>query len=214
MAELTNTALMAPTDTGTLTTTRQPAAELGPRAQRTINRILEATREVFLTYGYSGTTIDEIARVAEVSRASFYTYYTSKREVLGAVGATSANEAQRMIAELPNHLSNRKALRAWVAEYFVLLDRHGSFALAWTQAAHEDEEIRLAGMKRHLKDSKMLGEALIASTGKQVDDPAAMGIVAFSTLERSWDYGRLYTDTVRREELVRHTTNTLWNLAR
>ena len=61
---------------------RQPANPLGPRAQRTINRIIEATRDVFLTRGYSGTTIDEIARLADVSRASFYTYFPSKRDVL------------------------------------------------------------------------------------------------------------------------------------
>jgi hypothetical protein len=46
-------------------------------------------REVFLTRGYAGTTVDEIARIADVSRASFYAYFPSKREVLLALGAPS-----------------------------------------------------------------------------------------------------------------------------
>lgn len=224
MAELTNTARATaapttkvrttPTDNDAVTATRQLGTALGPRAQRTISRILDATRDVFLTYGYAGTTIDEIARVAQVSRASFYTYFPSKREVLVAVGASSATEAERMIEKLPDHLRSRKVLGVWVAEYFELLDVHGSFAFAWTQAAHEDEEIRLAGMKRHLKDCKMLGESLVASGGRPTDDPSALGIVAFSTLERSWDYGRLYAESIGRDELVKHATKTLWHLAR
>jgi AcrR family transcriptional regulator len=218
MAEITNTGLRSSNPEAphaqSMAITRQPATALGPRAQRTISRILDATRDVFLTYGYAGTTIDEIARVAQVSRASFYTYFPSKREVLVAVGASSANEAERMIEKLPSHLGSRKDLRAWVAEYFDLLDVHGSFAFAWTQAAHEDEEIRLAGMKRHLKDSKMLGTLLGSNSGRHAADPAALGVVAFSTLERSWDYGRLYSESIGREALIKYATNALWYLAR
>ncbi len=193
---------------------RQPADALGPRAQRTIASIIKATREVFLTRGYSGTTIDEIARLADVSRASFYTYFPSKREVLLAVGAHAASEAERMIEKLPDHLGSRAALRAWVSEYFDLLDIHGSFAFAWTQAAHEDEEIRVAGMRRHLKDCKMLATQLVASTGKQIADPTPLGVVAFSILERSWNYGQLYAGAVDRRGLIIQAANGLWGLAR
>lgn len=49
---------------------RQPAVALGTRARRTIGNILDATREVFLTHGYAGTSIDDITTLAGVSRAS------------------------------------------------------------------------------------------------------------------------------------------------
>src|SRR5262245_21275815 len=38
---------------------RSPAPAIGQRAQRTIDRILGATRVVFLSHGYGGTTIDD-----------------------------------------------------------------------------------------------------------------------------------------------------------
>ena len=38
---------------------RAEAGDIGPRARRTVDRILEATREVFMTKGYFGTTPDE-----------------------------------------------------------------------------------------------------------------------------------------------------------
>src|SRR5258708_666347 len=126
-------------------TLRQPADALGPRAQRTIGRILDATRDVFMSRGYSGTTIDEIARVSNVSRASFYTYFPSKREVLIAVGANAASECQMMIDRLSNmngaankNGTTRAGLRTWVADYLELLDIHAGFAFAWTQAANDD----------------------------------------------------------------------------
>ena len=116
---------------------RQPADALGPRAQRTIARIIDATRDVFLSHGYSGTTIDEIARVAEVSRASFYTYFSSKREVLLAVGAHTASESVRLIERLGDEGTTRARLTDWVVDYFDFLDVHGSFSFAWTQAAQK-----------------------------------------------------------------------------
>jgi AcrR family transcriptional regulator len=76
---------------------RQSADELGPRAHRTIARILDAARQIFLTNGYSGTTIDDIARVAEMSRASIYTYFPSKRDIMLAAGARSASEGEQVI---------------------------------------------------------------------------------------------------------------------
>lgn len=195
-------------------TLRQPADELGPRAQRTIARILDATREVFLTRGYSGTTIDEIARGADVSRASFYTYFPSKREVLLAVGANAASESERMIEQLPQYLKSRAALRTWVTEYFDLLDIHGPFAFAWTQAALDDDDIRVAGMKRHYRDCRMIGTTLVASTGEQLADAGPLGVVALGMLERAWSYGNLYRDAVDRKALIAQAANGLWGLAR
>jgi TetR/AcrR family transcriptional regulator len=192
---------------------RQSVTDLGPRAQRTIARILDATREVFLTRGYAGTTIDEISRIADISRASFYTYFASKREVLLAVGAVSADQGEAMIERLRDHVGKRSALKTWVAEYFDLLDYHGSFAFAWTQAALEDDEIRVAGMKRHLSMCRRLGDVLVSNT-TPLADSTALGVIGFSLLERAWNYSQLYADTVDRDELIRQVAIALWGAAR
>ena len=193
---------------------RQPADGLGPRAHRTISRIIEATREVFLTRGYSGTTIDEIARVAEVSRASFYTYFPSKREVLLAVGAHSATESTAIIETLEERGTTLEGMADFVADYFDFLDVHGSFSLAWTQAAQQDEDIRVAGMKRHLAICSVFGKVLAASAGRAATEPKILGIAAASLLERSWNYAQLYADTIDRDAMIRQATQALWAIAR
>ena len=193
----------------------RPTAEpLGPRSRRTIARIMEATRDVFLTRGYAGTTIDEIARIAEVSRASFYTYFASKREVLLAVGAQSASESIAVIDTLSEVGPSRSDLKAWVGRYFDVLDIHGSFAFAWTQAAHEDEEIRVAGMKRHLGICRRLGKRLSETAGKSVDNPVVLGLVASSVMERTWSYSQVYAETVSRQEIIDQVAEILWRAAR
>lgn len=193
---------------------RQPADGLGPRARRTVAAIIEAAREVFLAKGYTGTTIDEIARVAKVSRASVYTYFPSKREVLFAVGARGAAETSTIIESLPHRPNTRAAMVEFVTEYFRFLDVHGSFSFAWTQAARADDEIRRAGMRRHLSICRRFGELLAASAGRVADDPAIIGMIAWSMLERTWHYSDLYGSTVERDSVIRDLAETLWALAR
>lgn len=193
---------------------RQPAEVAGPRAQRTIRRILDATRDVFLTRGYAGTTIDEIARIADVSRASFYTYFPSKREVLLAVGDHAADESAAAVERLDGRATTRANLTTWTSEYFDLLDTHGSFAFAWTQAAQEDEDIRVAGMKRHLGICRRFGTLLAAAAGRTADDPAVLGLVAMGMLERGWNYSHLYDGVVDREATVAQCAQAIWSMAR
>ena len=179
---------------------RHPGAVLGPRASRTIETILDAARESFLLKGYAGTTIDEIARSACLSRGSFYTYFPSKRDVLLALGTNSLRAGVDRIAALaelgPGWTVEQ--LERWVDEYFAMLEKHGSFAFAWTQAAREDEEIRRAGMKGHLELSRRMGVALGELGGTAAPDPTALGLLAYSMLERGWSYAQLYDGTLDR----------------
>jgi AcrR family transcriptional regulator len=195
-------------------TRRQKTEALGPRSRRTVGRILDATPEVLLTRGNAGTTIDEIARVADVSRASFYTYFTTKRDVLLAVGAHSAGVSEALVEALADVGPGRAELTSWVQRFFDLLDVHGSFAFAWTQAAHEDEAIRTAGMHRHLALCRRLGVLLAATADRSVEMPELTGLTAFSLMERSWNYGQIYRGSIERGDLIEQVANTVWAIAR
>lgn len=175
-------------------TLRQPAADRGPRATRTVEKILEATKAILLARGYAGTTVDEIARVAGISRASFYTYFPSKRDALLALGAESVHAGATMVdfaAEL-GHPIDQDQVVDFVRKCFAVLDDEASFAFAWTQAALLDEEIRTAGMKGHLKICARLGRTLSKLRGLPYSDPAAVGLAVLSQLERAWFYCQLY----------------------
>lgn len=49
-------------------------------------RILEGALKVFLAYGYSRTTMDDIARAAELSRPALYLVFRNKTDIYRAIG--------------------------------------------------------------------------------------------------------------------------------
>lgn len=193
---------------------RPEAGDIGPRARRTVDRILEATREVFMTKGYFGTTIDEIAQAAGVSRASFYTYFPTRRDVLLAVGSNAASEMQALIDVYPEYGATRAGVSRWLALCIEQLDRNGPFAMAWPVAAMNDEEIRRAGMRRHSVLSRNLGRAILASGGRTIDDPEPVGLVVMAMMERVWRYGELYREAVDRDAVIAQMADAVWGLAR
>ena len=193
---------------------RQPAEELGPRAQQTIITIVDATRRVFLTRGYLGTTVDEIARLAGVSRGTVYTYFATKRELLLAVGEEASSSTIAVIERLAALGPTRAGMRTWTDECFAMLEVYGSFAFAWTQAATEDDEIYTAGRRGHLHLAKLFGEALTATVGRDAADPTALGVVLFSMLERAWAYCQLYGSGLDAERVKAELATALWGAAR
>ena len=48
---------------------------------RKIDQVLEGAREVFLSDGFEGANVDEIARRADVSKATLYSYFPTKTEL-------------------------------------------------------------------------------------------------------------------------------------
>ena len=200
-----------PTGPGMRPELRSPGKVLGVRAKGTIDAILDATRQILLVRGYAGTTIDDIARTAGISRASFYTYFPSKRDVLLVLGAHAIEDATAVI-DLLNGLPRPGRpidVEAWVERYFALLDEHGSFAFAWTQAAHQDPELLAEGRRGHLALCRRLGEALARLGESPTEGPAESGLVAFSVLERAWSYCQLYRDDVDRAAVRRDIARVL-----
>jgi len=60
------------------------APQTAPDLKRT--RILDGAMKVFLAYGYSRVTMDDIARAAEVSRPALYLLFKNKAEIYRAIG--------------------------------------------------------------------------------------------------------------------------------
>jgi len=189
-------------------TLRQPAPELGTRARRTIDLILQATGDLIMARGYGGARIDDIVQAAGISRASFYTYFPSKRDALLMLGADAGSAFDRLVDTLPRKIDRDErlvSLTAWVHEYFAFMDEYGTFIVAWTQAAHEDEELRQAGMRRHLASCRRAGRALEALRGRPFTDRMQIGLLFTSMLERTWSYRHLYGSVLDGSDLDRNT---------
>jgi AcrR family transcriptional regulator len=93
---------------------------VGPRGQRTQQRILDAALEVFGELGFAECSIDAITRRAGCSRASFYQYFSSKDDVFSQLAARVARQVVALtdsIGPLTPDPAGRAALSAWLERY-------------------------------------------------------------------------------------------------
>ncbi|MDQ6433940.1 helix-turn-helix domain-containing protein [Mesorhizobium sp. LHD-90] len=57
------------------------------------SRILRAAMKVFLAYGYSRVTMDDIAKAAEMSRPALYLLFRNKADIYRAIAASLVDES-------------------------------------------------------------------------------------------------------------------------
>jgi TetR/AcrR family transcriptional regulator, mexJK operon transcriptional repressor len=71
--------------------TKDASAE--PRSVRKRQAILEAATTAFLSSGYLGTTMDEIAALAAVSKQTVYKHFADKERLFSEIVVSTVNEA-------------------------------------------------------------------------------------------------------------------------
>ena len=170
---------------------RSPGPANGERAAHTRQLILDTARDLFMSYGYGGTTVDRIAKSAGISRASVYTYYPTKRDVLLATGETAFANAESVIARLAEvSVPARVAdLEKWAQDYLDFLEQHGAFVLVLSQAAMEDPELRRVGGREYRRAARKLATALTrlrAADGGEVPVSQAVAILALMERFAMW----------------------------
>lgn len=58
---------------------QMPDGTIEPKKGRKFDQVLEGARQIFLTNGFEGASVDDIAKAAKVSKATLYSYFPDKR---------------------------------------------------------------------------------------------------------------------------------------
>ena len=83
------------------------------RRGRKYDQVLAGARDVFLTDGFEGASVDDIARAASVSKATLYSYFPDKRLMFMEVARVECLlQADRAIAEIDTTATVDRVLRA------------------------------------------------------------------------------------------------------
>lgn len=183
------------------------AGGLGPRAARTRQAILDASRMLFLQLGFAGTRISNITGACGISRAGFYTYFKDKREVFNLLGATAYRDSLDVVGRwdaVPRPCS-RHDVEEWVRAYFSYMDTHGAFIFASTQSGPMDEEHRADSRRLQIRVGWLLGVNLRNRQADPVDAPEALGLAVMALLDRSWYHCRVQELPVDEEDMIRTT---------
>jgi len=68
-------------------------------AKQTKERILTAAKELFLSQGYTGTTVDAICEKAELTKGSFYYFFKTKEDLGLAVLDATLQRSGQLLAD-------------------------------------------------------------------------------------------------------------------
>ncbi|MBU3063528.1 TetR/AcrR family transcriptional regulator [Nocardia sp. NEAU-G5] len=108
-------------------------------------RIIDAARELFVTQGYSGVRVDDIAAAVGCSRATFYLHFTGKTEVLRAIAEQGTLPTVRdFYADLDRVLitGSREEFDAWMARAIAWFVENKDLLPAWDEATALEPEFR------------------------------------------------------------------------
>ena len=116
-----------------------PVGQRQTQKEATRNKVLDASRELFDTQGYQGTTIREIARQAGVSVGSVFTTFASKGEILSQVMQDRLDGLYAELDRVMPHLrgGTLERLRTMFAIHFAFEVKHTRLFLAHIAAAYD-----------------------------------------------------------------------------
>ena len=133
-----------------MSTETAPRRRMAPDERRA--QLLDAASTAFLTGGFDGTSMDDVARQAGVTRLVVYRHFESKqavyRSVLDTVVTRLREEFGRLDGGTPT--ARRGVVRALLT---VARRQPDGFRLLWRHAAHEPEFAGYAADLRSLADA-------------------------------------------------------------
>src|SRR6056297_4075879 len=88
-----------------------PDGTVAPKKGRKFDQVLEGARQVFLSDGFEGASVDDIAKAAGVSKATLYSYFSDKRFLFMQVAKTEcARQADHAIETIDMEAPVRQVL--------------------------------------------------------------------------------------------------------
>ena len=114
------------------------------RAQDTRRRILDSSRNLFTSEGFTDTTIAQIAALAGVSQQTIYSVFGSKAAIVGEMLSQleGAPERAEMLATLLSEHEPRRQLRLFVSMHRKMFE-HGAPIVRAAMVARSDPDVAL-----------------------------------------------------------------------
>lgn len=193
-----------------------PTSTTGLRERKRIEthgRIQSEAMRLFLTRGFDGTTLDEIAAAAGVSRRTLFHYFSSKEEI---VFAAKAGFPDMVVAAINRRPPDEPLLTMVERALTDMATGHETpEAKAFARLIRDTPALNAGDQAKYEKVERVMAEALAARKGLPADDmdcritaSAAVGILKLST--EAW----LADDQARPEAFGRAAFATLRRVVR
>ncbi|WP_424927963.1 TetR/AcrR family transcriptional regulator [Amaricoccus tamworthensis] len=116
--------------------------EMGERARKKLEQLIEGARQVFLEKGFGGASVDDIAREAGISKATMYRYFPDKSAIFNEIVRRDFKRHADMMEQGSVDLPLEELLRAHARKHVRLLTSpfmQGMFRAAVAESARVPE---------------------------------------------------------------------------
>jgi AcrR family transcriptional regulator len=168
-----------------------PASKRVLRSQgrRTMRKLLDAAMVAFDRRGYHATRVNDVVEIAKTSHGTFYLYFSNKEDLLRALVAEAAGEAQTLYDAL-NTLPAEggppqwEDVHGWIRAYSDLWTRYAPLFRAWTDLATIDPELVDLIRNTFMTMSSALAKQIGPDSSGHIIDPDAAGLATLAMLDR------------------------------
>lgn len=138
--------------------------------ENTENQILNAAREVFITKGFEGARMQEIADHAGINKALLHYYFRSKEKLFEAVfSEVASNLFPAMRQMLEAELELKEKITLFIKIYLKALDENPFIPAFILNTLNTNPDSFLKYIKKSGLNPRLLQ--------KQIDDEAALGMI-------------------------------------
>lgn len=113
------------------------------------NEIMDVAEQLFLTKGYTGTTINAILKKIGIAKGTFYYYFQSKEEVMDAIVMRFIKKG----VDAAERVANDPSLKAPEKLFHILM----------SQNQDDDEKKQMVDQLHHVNNAEMHQKSLVES---------------------------------------------------
>jgi len=168
-----------------------PASKRVLRSQgrRTMRKLLDAAMVAFDRRGYHATRVNDIVEIAKTSHGTFYLYFSNKEDLLRALVAEAASEAQKLYDALNSLPADGDSpqwddVHGWIQAYSALWSQYAPLFRAWTDLATIDPQLVDVVRQTFTAMSGALSQQIGQDSSGHIIDPEAAGMATLAMLDR------------------------------
>ena len=168
-----------------------PASKRVLRSQgrRTMRKLLDAAMVAFDKRGYHATRVNDIVEIAKTSHGTFYLYFSNKEDLLRALVAEAAGEAQTLydaLSALPaqGDAPRWEDVHGWIRAYSELWTRYAPLFRTWTDLATIDPDLVDVIRGTFTAMSGALAKHIGPDSSGHIIDADAAGLATLAMLDR------------------------------
>lgn len=160
---------------------------LRSQGRKTMRKLLDAAMVAFDRRGYHATRVNDVVEIAKTSHGTFYLYFSNKEDLLRALVAEAAAEAQHLydsLADQPIGESSWDDLRTWIGQYSALWKHYAPLLRSWTDLAAIDPELGVQVREVVNALSSALSDRIAVACRDAEIDAEVAGMAVLAMLDR------------------------------